>query len=54
MADAKLTALTATTSAAAADLMRYLRAHTFPGYGLRYRQDGKLIEAAITLKEVTE
>lgn len=31
-----------------------LRALTFPGYGLRYRQDGKLIEATITLKEVTE
>lgn len=36
------------------DITGYLRAFTFPGYGLRYRQDGKLIEATITLKEVTE
>lgn len=31
-----------------------LRAATFPGYGLRYRQDGKLLEATIAIKEVTE
>lgn len=36
------------------DAIRMLRAASFPGYGLRYRQDGKLIEATITLKEVTE
>lgn len=36
------------------DAVNTLRAATFPGYGLRYRQDGKLIEATITLKEVTE
>lgn len=35
-------------------LLAHLRAASFPGYGLRYRQDGKLIEATITLKEVTE
>ena len=38
----------------AIDAMRRLRALSFPGYGLRYRQDGKLIEATITLKEVIE
>lgn len=31
-----------------------LRARSFPGYGLRYRQDGKLLEATISIKEVTE
>ena len=36
------------------DLIRDLRAASFPGYGLRYRQDGKLIEATITMKEVAE
>lgn len=36
-------------------VLNLLRARTCPPYpGLRYRQDGKLIEATITLKEVTE
>lgn len=36
------------------DVIHTLRAYTFPGYGLRYRQDGKLLEATITITEVTE
>lgn len=36
------------------DLIQDLRAASFLGYGFRYRQDGKLIEATITLKEVRE
>lgn len=35
-------------------MIEFLRAATFPGYGLRYRQDGKLLEATISIKEVTE
>lgn len=31
-----------------------LRAASFPGYGLRYRQDGKLLEATISIREVQE
>lgn len=36
------------------EFVNALRAGTFPGYGLRYQQDGKLLEATITIREVTE
>lgn len=36
----------------AKSVVDHLRAASFPGYGLRYRQDGKLLEATISIKAV--
>lgn len=52
---AKLEGLDLDAPTTARQVLNLLRARTCPPYaGLRYRQDGKLIEATITLKEVTE